>query len=375
MQLSAKNKEQLPESSDKRMPSNYILFKIRNFVVYLVQGTLCAMKPRAVLTKEQVIEIFRYTLVLSSSKKRPTASSVAKLFRVSEKTIRDIWTARTWHIETLQLDPNRRPRAVKKAGRPIGRKESMPRRTRFDKADAHQEAAAYSNCIGQKSDTKNLSSWNVQEEIAQTVDSCGSHEPSPRNIPFSVFATTPRGFYEYSESSHDPQKQDRNYALNDFQPNAPTECSQMIHQTTNLQLPPIQASLQLSPCGRLIDPQSFPAPSPNLLIARPDLLLPLLMGPQPASRSMPLLSRGPSHPPSAPLASMSMGLAAALLAMHPTLHAANLNAASTFAGIGAQNPAAIASPAFLPPPPPPPPPAAFAAAPPPPAARHPPPWP
>ena len=86
------------------------------------------MKPTAVLTKDQAMEIFRLSLVQSSPKKRPTATSVSRAFSVSEKTVRDIWCGRTWHEETLPLDPNRSPRAARKIGRPIGRKDSGPRR-------------------------------------------------------------------------------------------------------------------------------------------------------------------------------------------------------------------------------------------------------
>ena len=329
------------------------------------------MKPRAVLTKEQVIEIFRYSLAHSSSNNRPTASSVAKQFRVSEKTIRDIWKARTWHVETLQLDPNRRPREMKKAGRPLGRKDSMPRRTRFDKIDAPvRETASYSNCTGDMSDAKNRG--NMHEEIFQAVDKCVGQEPLP--TPFNSFGILPRGLYEYSESAHDPQKQRSNYALQDFQQDTLTDCSLELHRTdrsaipTFLQLPQIQASLQLSPSGWFSNPIPDSFLPAELHIARPDLRLPLLMAPQPASLLMPLLSWDPSHPPAA---SISVGLAAAaLLATHPTLLQA-ANAAASSANSAAQKPAAIACPAF---PLRPPPPVFFAAPPPPPAACQLPPW-
>ena len=87
----------------------------------------CA-KPRAVLTKEQAIDIFRLSTFNYSKASRPTATSVAKAFGVSEKTIRDIWNGRTWCEETLPLDSSRQPKPRKKAGRPLGRKDSAPRR-------------------------------------------------------------------------------------------------------------------------------------------------------------------------------------------------------------------------------------------------------
>ena len=90
-------------------------------------GYQCA-KPRAVLTKEQVIDICRLSAFKDTKASRPTATSVAKAFCVSEKTIRDIWKGRTWCNETLPLDSSRQPKLRKKTGRPLGRKDSAPRR-------------------------------------------------------------------------------------------------------------------------------------------------------------------------------------------------------------------------------------------------------
>jgi hypothetical protein len=92
------------------------------------------LKPRAVLTKDQAIEIFRLSLTHSSNKKRPTAVSVSRAFNISEKTVRDIWSARTWHDETLPLDVNRTPRAAKKIGCPPGKIDSKPREPRTVKS-------------------------------------------------------------------------------------------------------------------------------------------------------------------------------------------------------------------------------------------------
>jgi hypothetical protein len=87
-------------------------------------------KPRAVLIESQVVAIFQIKATNSS------ATSVARAYGVSEKAVRDIWTARTWAAETWHLDTSRVLK-MKKAGRPMGRRDSKPRRTkcgsRFEK--------------------------------------------------------------------------------------------------------------------------------------------------------------------------------------------------------------------------------------------------
>ena len=99
----------------------------------------CA-KPRAVLTKDQVVHI--YSLYASSTADRkPTATSLGRAFGVSEKTIRDIWSARTWCEETSYLDLNRQPKMRKKIGRPLGCKDRAPRRPKVGAKKADSKAS------------------------------------------------------------------------------------------------------------------------------------------------------------------------------------------------------------------------------------------
>lgn len=88
-------------------------------------------KRNGVLSSFQAVEIFLKSLQpVVSFIQKPTASSVAREYNVSEKTIRDIWTGRTWHRETLPFDPNRKPRVSKPVGRPLGCRDSAQRRRR-----------------------------------------------------------------------------------------------------------------------------------------------------------------------------------------------------------------------------------------------------
>ena len=158
------------------------------------------MKASSVLSKEQAIGIFKLSLVQSPGRKRKTATSVAKEFRVSEKTIRDIWSGRTWHVETMPLDPSRSPRAAKKNGRPLGRKDSLPRKSRKStnsttinttptdreqpilNETSVQEVTLYCNMGDKRGES--LQSNNIYSNFhVQTSpkDLPGTHQPIPSN--------------------------------------------------------------------------------------------------------------------------------------------------------------------------------------------------
>ena len=77
-------------------------------------------KPRARLTVNDVLNIFR------CKQSRMQATTVANMYGMSEKAIRDIWTARTWARETWHLEPSR-TLVLKQAGRPRGSTDSRPR--------------------------------------------------------------------------------------------------------------------------------------------------------------------------------------------------------------------------------------------------------
>ncbi len=99
--------------------------------------TMAGRDFRCVLTKEQVIEIFRRKLIPLKASTRSggksctfVATKVGKEFGVSPKTIRDIWLGRTWYRDTIHLDPTRADaadRLSRHAGRPKGAKDRNPR--------------------------------------------------------------------------------------------------------------------------------------------------------------------------------------------------------------------------------------------------------
>ena len=65
-------------------------------------------KPRAILTADQVLEIFRCKPAsLPSGFKAVGCTAVARRFGVDEKTVRDIWKGHTWSEVTRPYDPAR----------------------------------------------------------------------------------------------------------------------------------------------------------------------------------------------------------------------------------------------------------------------------
>jgi hypothetical protein len=61
-------------------------------------------RPRTILSRDQVIEIFEHKTSLKPSE-RLTGPSIdlARKYHVSSKTIRDIWSGRSWHETTRNL--------------------------------------------------------------------------------------------------------------------------------------------------------------------------------------------------------------------------------------------------------------------------------
>ena len=97
-----------------------------------VQSSSEKGRARTVLTKEEVIEIFKFKMKTPASRSKTFSSAmVGKLFGVSPKTIRDIWVGRTWYHATQHLDPARQDsliRFCRQPGRPKGSKDARPRK-------------------------------------------------------------------------------------------------------------------------------------------------------------------------------------------------------------------------------------------------------
>ena len=58
------------------------------------------------------------------------ARAIGRLTGIHDKTIRDVWCARTWARQTWHLDPLRwgdKDEPTRRAGRPLGAKDKKPR--------------------------------------------------------------------------------------------------------------------------------------------------------------------------------------------------------------------------------------------------------
>ena len=67
--------------------------------------------------------------IFQSKVARRKASDLCKVYGVTKKAIQDIWRGRTWARETLHLDSSR-VLPFKKVGRPLGRRDTQPRKKR-----------------------------------------------------------------------------------------------------------------------------------------------------------------------------------------------------------------------------------------------------
>jgi hypothetical protein len=156
----------------------------KSFVTMRLSMPIGHKKPTGALTKDQAIDIFRLSLTHAPHKERPTAVSVARAFDVSEKTVRDIWSARTWHDETLPLDVNRIPREARKTGRPPGRCDSKPRKPRALKSSSSpppSESTKNEEPIPDSTQTypSNDSSRNQSDIFDLSCDDCPTDSSQP----------------------------------------------------------------------------------------------------------------------------------------------------------------------------------------------------
>jgi hypothetical protein len=93
--------------------------------------TTTETRRRAILTEQQAIDIFGFRSENSITTMVSSASFVAKRYGINERTFRDIWKQRTWTHATCSLAEEGSPMAKRKMIRPVGSKDTRPRKQKF----------------------------------------------------------------------------------------------------------------------------------------------------------------------------------------------------------------------------------------------------
>jgi hypothetical protein len=121
---------------------------------------MATKKSHALLTDFQAVQIFMLKSKNAQPKRKTSAAQIGLLFGVCEKTIRDIWSGRTWDQETRHLDPTRAIIEHKSPGRPRGSRDSTKRKAGYMQS---------LSCIGQKGGFESIDDdlfvWEVQSSF------------------------------------------------------------------------------------------------------------------------------------------------------------------------------------------------------------------
>ena len=112
------------------------------------QDKMHTLPKKIILTSTQAVQIYNLKATAhcesKTNPKLPTAS-IAKLFGISPKTVRDIWKGRTWYRQTLALEhsrPDAAERLARRSGRPKGSKDKQQRTRRQVKEDSSASSKA-----------------------------------------------------------------------------------------------------------------------------------------------------------------------------------------------------------------------------------------
>ena len=142
--------------------------------------TFCQKKKKA--TKCRSSHIFLMSTNNPAKSKNANPSFIAKSFNVSEKTVRDIWSGRTWHKETFNLDMKQEPRPRARIGRPKGRKDSAPRRMKVWVAD--QQLIWNRKCLLY---TQNSRSYHWQVNLDKVLSNNATTSTTVKTLRKSIY--------------------------------------------------------------------------------------------------------------------------------------------------------------------------------------------
>ena len=136
------------------------------------QNALSLRNRRIVLTSDEARAIFMSKPPLLKNVKVHT-TTLAKVYGVSAKTIRDIWVGRTWYRATYFLDDTKAAcveRLQKKLGRPRGAKDVRPRTKRMSALEQVESGQKYSLGSNFQQNIGTLLDWSqpkIGDEVKQ----------------------------------------------------------------------------------------------------------------------------------------------------------------------------------------------------------------
>ena len=122
-----------------------------------------AHRPRAILTEQQAVQIFKIkeqeSPLSSPSIPLPSATCVGREYGVSERTVRDIWKGRTWCQATSSPKSKHQTTSDKRPGRPKGSRDSKPRKKKstiqcvdigVGRASLHADTNLFNTILGRR---------------------------------------------------------------------------------------------------------------------------------------------------------------------------------------------------------------------------------
>mmetsp|Transcript_20047 Transcript_20047/g.55597 ORF Transcript_20047/g.55597 Transcript_20047/m.55597 type:complete len:270 (-) Transcript_20047:19-828(-) len=147
-------------------------------VIFDKPKSISAYKTRSKLSKEQVQQIFQLRLHKGTGEgpDRITSFRIARRLGVSEKAIRDIWSGRTWRLETNELlgdcDGVALIRAMRRPGQPFRRYPSD------STAPSGISDACHTACASEDENTSSVVSSSISIDTPHDDSFCTSHAPS-----------------------------------------------------------------------------------------------------------------------------------------------------------------------------------------------------
>ena len=124
------------------------------------------IRCQRILNVDQVTEIFLQKPKNERPDPKNSSRALARMYGVSAKTVRDIWCGRTWHRQTIHLDPSRKQRPNVQKGRPLGSKDKVPRqrnRTEYPRCNSFERRLHFSVFVPESAENFDVSSFGTND--------------------------------------------------------------------------------------------------------------------------------------------------------------------------------------------------------------------